>query len=107
VRTNELLGRFNETAAKLNTIAADIEAGRGTLGKFIKDDQLHTEVQATVAGLRQITDSIQKGEGTIGKLLHDDKLYNSFNQTSSEVVKLLYDFRQNPRKYLNIKVSLF
>jgi phospholipid/cholesterol/gamma-HCH transport system substrate-binding protein len=107
VRTNELLGRFNETAAKLNTITADIEAGRGTLGKFIKDEQLHTEVQATVTGLRQITDSIQKGEGTIGRLLHDDKLYNNFNQTSSEIVKLLYDFRQNPRKYLNIKVSLF
>lgn len=107
VRASELLGKFNETATRLNTIASDIEAGRGTLGKFLKDDQLHTEVQATIVGLRQITDSIQKGEGTIGKLLHDDKLYNNFNQTSSEIVKLLYDFRQNPRKYLSIRVSLF
>ena len=54
------------------------------------------------------------GKGTLGKLVTDETLYNNINQTasnvnqlSSESTKLIYDFRQNPRKYLRIKVSLF
>ena len=44
---------------------------------------------------------------TIGKLLTDDSLYSNVNQLSSESTKLLYDFRQNPKKYLTIKFQLF
>ena len=29
------------------------------------------------------------------------------NQLSAEGVKMLYDFRQNPKKYLTIKFELF
>jgi phospholipid/cholesterol/gamma-HCH transport system substrate-binding protein len=106
-RLNDAVGKASTTLEKFDRITADIEAGRGTLGKFVKDEKLHDEVQATVASLRSITERLDKGEGTAGKFLHDDKLYNSVNQMSSEVVKLLYDFRQNPRKYLSIRVSLF
>lgn len=106
-QANEVLAKFNSTTEKLDRITGDIEAGRGTLGKFIKDEKLHDDLSATVASFRSISDKLEKGEGTAGKLLHDDKLYGNLNQTTAEMVKLLYDFRQNPRKYLSIKVSLF
>jgi phospholipid/cholesterol/gamma-HCH transport system substrate-binding protein len=106
-RLNEAVGKANGMLEKFDRITTDIEAGRGTLGKLVKDEQLHNEVQATMASLRSITDKLNRGEGTAGKFLHDDRLYNNANQMSAEVVKLLYDFRQNPRKYLSIKVSLF
>ncbi|MEK6289565.1 MAG: MlaD family protein [Acidobacteriota bacterium] len=106
-QATEILAKFNSTTEKLDKIAADIEAGRGSLGKFIKDEKLHDDVQSTVASFRSISDRLDKGEGSAGKLLHDDKLYNNLNQTTAEMVKLLYDFRQNPKKYLSIKLSLF
>lgn len=106
-RANEIVAKFNTTAEKFDRITGDIEAGRGTLGKFLKDEQLHTDAQAAVASLRGVSDRLNKGEGTAGKFLHDDALYNNANQMSSELVKLLYDFRQNPKKYLSVKVSLF
>jgi phospholipid/cholesterol/gamma-HCH transport system substrate-binding protein len=106
-QATDVLAKFNSTTEKLDKIAGDIEAGRGTLGKFIKDEKLHDDAQATIASFRSISERIDKGEGSVGKLLHDDKLYNNLNQTSSEMVKLMYDFRQNPRKYLSIKLSLF
>jgi len=102
-----VLAKFNSTTEKLDRIAGDIEAGRGTLGKFIKDEKLHDDAQAAIASLKNISERLDKGEGSAGKLLHDDKLYTNLNQTTAEMVKLLYDFRQNPKKYLSIKVSLF
>jgi hypothetical protein len=35
------------------------------------------------------------------------RLYQNLNNMSAEVTKLLYDFRQNPKKYLSVKVAIF
>jgi phospholipid/cholesterol/gamma-HCH transport system substrate-binding protein len=106
-RANDIMAKLNSTADKVDRITADIDAGRGTIGKLLKDDKLHNDLQASIASFKNISEKLDKGEGTAGQLLHDEKLYNNLNQTSAEMVKLLYDFRQNPRKYLSIKVSLF
>ena len=106
-QATDVLAKFNSTTEKLDRIAGDIEAGKGSLGKFIKDEKLHDDVQASVASFRSISDRLDKGEGSAGMFLRDDKLYNNLNQTTAEMVKLMYDFRQNPRKYLSIKLSLF
>jgi phospholipid/cholesterol/gamma-HCH transport system substrate-binding protein len=56
----------------------------------------------------------QGGKGTIGKLITDETLYNNINQTTANInqittegTKLIYDFRQNPKKYLTVRFSLF
>jgi phospholipid/cholesterol/gamma-HCH transport system substrate-binding protein len=106
-QANDMLAKLNSTAEKFERITDDIEAGRGTIGKLIKSEKLHDDVQATVASFRSISDRLDKGEGSAGKLLRDEQLYNNLNQTTAELVKLLYDFRQDPKKYLRIRVSLF
>lgn len=93
---------------------ADINEGRGTVGKLIKDEQIYNDARAAIARFNTAAERIdnvvsaaQRGEGSFGKLLTDDALYSNVNQLSSEGVKLLYDFRQNPRKYLTVKFELF
>jgi len=52
-------------------------------------------------------DEIEKGKGTLGKLLKDPGLYNNLDQSSAEISKLLYDLRQDPKKYLTIRFRMF
>ena len=118
---DELYNRINRTAEKLdrsveqiNGMVADINAGRGTLGKLLKDEQIYNDARTAIARVNTTSERIdslvsaaQRGEGTVGKLLTDDALYSNINQLSSEGVKLIYDFRQNPKKYLTIKFELF
>ncbi|HYP26397.1 MAG TPA: MlaD family protein [Blastocatellia bacterium] len=106
-QTRQTIARANSAIEKLDRLTGDIEAGRGTIGKLIKDEKLHDDLQATVASVRTISQSLERGEGTAGRFLKDDRLYNSANEVSSELVKLLYDFRQNPKKYLSVRVSIF
>ena len=52
-------------------------------------------------------DDIQQGKGTLGRLANDEQLYQNLNEVSAEVIKLLYDFRQNPKEFLTIKLEIF
>lgn len=121
VTDDELYNRINRTADRLdksvdqiNLMIGEINAGRGTLGKLIRDEQIYNDARAAIARFNTTAERIdslvaaaQRGEGTVGKLLNDDSLYSNVNQLSSEGVKMLYDFRQNPKKYLTIKFELF
>lgn len=126
--TRAAINDLRITASKLNGIAddfklisSDLTAGKGTAGKFLKDEQLYEDARNALAKFNStaekfdliITDA-QAGKGTIGKLLTDDTLFTNLNQTagninqlSAEGTKLIYDFRQNPKKYLTIKFKLF
>ncbi len=106
-KANSLLAKLDQTSARLDRTMASIEAGEGNLGKLIRDEELYREARDTIAKLNAISARLERGEGTAGLLLKDDKLYNNVNNVSSEVTKLLYDFRQNPKKYLSIKLAVF
>ena len=109
------------SAAKINAIAddfklisTDLAEGKGSAGKFLKDEKLYEDARVTIDRINALLGDAQSGKGTIGRLVTDETLYNNLNQTasnvnqfSSETTKLIYDFRQNPKKYLRIKLSLF
>ena len=106
-RANSLVKRLDETAVRLDSTLAKVERGEGNLGKLLTDEKLYADTRETVERLKSIAGGLDRGEGTAGLLLKDDKLYQNLNTMSAEVTKLLYDFRQNPRKYLSVKVAIF
>jgi phospholipid/cholesterol/gamma-HCH transport system substrate-binding protein len=105
--TTALVSKLNESSARLDAMVAKIERGEGTVGKLVNDEKIYAETRETIEKLNLIMANLEKGEGTAGKLLKDDRLYNNANNLSAEMTKLLYDFRQNPKKYLSVRVSLF
>jgi phospholipid/cholesterol/gamma-HCH transport system substrate-binding protein len=113
-RINNIADRVDASVIDINGIIADIRQGRGTVGKLLQDEAIYNDARTAIARfnttaerLDNVVSAAQRGEGTLGKLLTDDQLYNNVNQLSSEAVKLIYDFRQNPKKYLTVKFELF
>ncbi|MET0647992.1 MAG: MlaD family protein [Pyrinomonadaceae bacterium] len=108
------IARLNRSVDNIDLIVNDLRAGRGTAGKLLTDEAIYNDARAAIARFNtaaeridNVVAGVQRGEGTAGKLLTDDQLYNNANQLSAETVKLIYDFRQNPKKYLTIKFELF
>lgn len=113
--------KLNGLADDFKTITTDLTAGKGTAGKFLKDEALYEQARDTLAKFNSTAGKLdlmladaQAGKGTIGKFITDETLYNNanatmsnINQLSSEGTKLMYDFRQNPKKFLTIKFKLF
>ena len=112
--TRASVARLTQIAERFDPIILDLSEGRGTAGKFLKDEALYNEARDTLARfnstalrVENIVSAAERGEGTLGKFIRDETLYNNVNQATSEVNKLIYDFRQNPKKYLTVKFELF
>lgn len=88
----------------LNTIVKEINSSRGTLGKFVKDPALYDRLNSTAEKMNSFLEKIERGEGTLGLLAKDEKLYRDLEDATGSLKELLKDIKDNPKKYLNIKV---
>lgn len=93
-----------EVTGELRDLAERIEAGEGTIGRLMQDPTLYTRMTGVVARADSLLTQLDAGQGTAGKMLNDDSLYESLNKFVVDTQKLLNDIRENPRKYLNLKV---
>jgi phospholipid/cholesterol/gamma-HCH transport system substrate-binding protein len=91
----------------LKKVSDDINAGKGTLGKLTKDQELANKIDTTMTKLAALTSDLEAGRGTAGKLFKDDTLYNNANQMLTETQGLVKAIRENPKKYLSIKLHIF
>ena len=115
------LKNLNKISSDFQQLAQELNEGKGSVGKILKDEALYNDARKTIASLNSTTQkfetliaNVQGGKGTVGKLFTDETLYSNLNKTSSNInqlssegTKLMYDFRQNPRKFLTIKFKLF
>jgi phospholipid/cholesterol/gamma-HCH transport system substrate-binding protein len=89
----ELIGRMNR--------------GEGTMGKLVTDQALYNRLDAVTAKFDQVLANLNAGEGTAGQLLKDKQLYENMNGTVVELRSLLAAIQKDPKKYLNLKISIF
>jgi phospholipid/cholesterol/gamma-HCH transport system substrate-binding protein len=102
-----LYNNANDTLANFKKVSEDINAGKGTLGKLTKDEELAQKIDTTLTKLSALTTALEAGQGTVGKLLKDETLYNNANQVTVALQDFLKAFRENPKKYLSIKLHIF
>jgi phospholipid/cholesterol/gamma-HCH transport system substrate-binding protein len=102
-----LYNNANDTIANLKKVSEDLNAGKGSAGKFLKDEELAKKIDTTVTKLASLTTALDAGQGTVGKLFKDETLYNNANQMLVETQGLIKAIRQDPKKYLSIKLHVF
>jgi phospholipid/cholesterol/gamma-HCH transport system substrate-binding protein len=102
-----LYDNANATIVSVKKITDDINAGKGTIGKLAKDEELAAKLRNTIDKLSAIGDRLEAGEGTAGKFLRDPALYNNADQMLIESRELVKSVREDPKKYLTIKLRVF
>ena len=89
------------------TLTGRLNRGEGTAGKLITDAALYDRLNGVAQRLDTLTTNLNAGEGTMGQLLRDRKLYENMNQAVGELRGLIAEIRKDPKKYLNVRVSIF
>jgi phospholipid/cholesterol/gamma-HCH transport system substrate-binding protein len=90
-----------------NSFIRDVRAGKGSLGKLATDETLYNKLRDTSANLATASAKLNDNTTTAGKLFSDPQLYDNLTGMMGDMRLLLGDFRQNPKKFLHIKVSVF
>ena len=98
---------LSSTTTNLDSITGQISRGEGTAGKLINEPELYDRLNSMSERLDAVMTGLQEGDGTAGQLLHDRQLYDNMNGTMDELRQLVEDIRADPRRFLNIRVSLF
>jgi phospholipid/cholesterol/gamma-HCH transport system substrate-binding protein len=73
----------------------------------VTDDTLYTKLRETSDNVANATAKLNENTTTVGKMFSDPKLYDSVTGLTGDMRLLIGDFRQNPKKFLRIKLSLF
>jgi phospholipid/cholesterol/gamma-HCH transport system substrate-binding protein len=102
-----LYDNANDTIANIKKVSETINSGKGTIGRLIQDDELGKKLDTTITKLSELTSELEAGQGTAGKLIKDETLYNNANQMITEAAALVKAVKENPKKYLSIKLHIF
>ncbi|MGA1984075.1 MAG: MlaD family protein [Acidobacteriaceae bacterium] len=97
----------NESLKNLNAILADAQAGKGAAGMLLKDPATAKKLDDTLTKLDDLLTGIDEGKGTVGKLFKDDTTSTNFNNLLTNSSDLVTAIRQDPKKYLSIKLHIF
>jgi len=113
---------MDRTFTQLADIAADMNQGKGTAGKLLKDKDLADNLNKTLASLQDITNKLNEGKGTLGKLINDEETVNNLNESLTGINRYVnkaeqfrtflsyrgeYLFRDggNSKSYLDLRIQ--
>jgi phospholipid/cholesterol/gamma-HCH transport system substrate-binding protein len=98
---------LTSATTNLETLVAKLNRGEGTAGKLISDPALFNRLNSVSERMDTLMTHLNEGEGTAGQLLKDKQLYENMNGVVADVRALVADIRKDPRKFLNVRVSIF
>jgi phospholipid/cholesterol/gamma-HCH transport system substrate-binding protein len=111
-----LLQTFQTIVNRLDSLLAGVEAGKGNIGKLLKDDELYTRLNGIASEGQNLLADVRKGRGTISKLIYDDDLYQEIRSPIKRVDAILADLQagngsagkllKDPALYDEAKASL-
>lgn len=108
--TSQLNKSVPQAFDNVNTITSDFKVVSSNLSDMTTElnsvplDSAMNSLNETLANLQTVTNALKSTESSIGLLLNDKGLYDNLNQTILSADSLLKDIKENPKRYINVKV---
>jgi len=107
LKDDQFARSLTSTTANFDKISGGLSRGEGTAGKLLTDEALYKRLDAVTGRLDTLLTRLNEGQGTAGLLLQDKQLYENMNGVVTDMRSLLVEIKKDPKKFLNVKVSIF
>jgi phospholipid/cholesterol/gamma-HCH transport system substrate-binding protein len=95
-----------QISQNLNSATEDLKTVSDNLSQFDLN-KTYASIDETINNLKLLTDKLNSNNNSLGLLLNDTSLHDSINVTIDNATRLLEDIRENPDRYLTIRLKLF
>lgn len=95
------------TTSNFETLSGRLNRNDNTMGRLFTEKELYDRINAVMARLDKIGADIQNPQGSVGQLLQNKELYENINGAAKEARELIANIKKDPKKYLNVRVSIF
>lgn len=90
----------------LSAVSEDLKTVSGEFSQMDLN-RTYASIDETINNLKLITEKFNSNDNSLGLLMNDTRLHDSLNITLDNATKLLEDIRENPDRYLTIRLKLF
>ncbi len=104
LRNTTQYDQIRDQLAQVRNTLADMNAGKGAAGQMISSDAQYVAWNKMLNAWIENLDSLASGQGAVGQLLSNAQTYESLNGKMHELQTTMKEFREDPRKFLRIKV---
>jgi phospholipid/cholesterol/gamma-HCH transport system substrate-binding protein len=128
IYTDTLYRKVRDPVVQLDQKLALLQSGQGGFGKFLRDPAQYEQISASVQSLRKEIAGVQSAEYIASDTMYSDwshtlshliqkvdevdampmfsssEMFDNLNGAAGEMQKTVKDFRENPRKYLRLKI---
>ena len=107
LKDDRLAKSLTATTGNFEQISARLNRNDNTAGKLLTEKELYDRINSTMQRVDDLTKNLNSGQGTAGQLLHNKEMYDNMNSAAKELKELIAAIKQDPKKYLNVRVSIF
>ena len=108
LKDDALAKSLTATSGNLEDITGRLKRNDNTLGKLLTEKELYDRFNSLATRDRHRSSATsRRPRARFGQLLRNKELYENINAAASEARALIGDIRKDPKKYLNVRVSIF
>ena len=107
IHDDSLYNNLNSAVSNANQLLAGINSGKGAMGKMAKDPAFAQKLDDTLTSLDGILANVNEGRGSLGQLVQSRTLYDHADQAMNQTQLLVKSMREDPKKYLIIRLKVF
>jgi phospholipid/cholesterol/gamma-HCH transport system substrate-binding protein len=111
-----VLDSLQAILTKVDGVVAQVEVGKGTIGKLLVDETLYRSLQSIVDNVQVLAATLNSQKGTLGKLINGDEFYDEAHATLIKLNKIADDvnagkgsagkFLKDPKLYDDLNKSV-
>ncbi|HCO66270.1 MAG TPA: MCE family protein [Dysgonomonas sp.] len=108
--SREINGLLAQLKRDLPRLTEDVTTITGNLAtttdqlKTVDIEATYRSIDATLKNIEQLSTKLNSNDNSLGLLLNDKSLHDSLSMTLGNASLLLQDVRENPSKYINVRV---
>jgi phospholipid/cholesterol/gamma-HCH transport system substrate-binding protein len=86
---NTTLAALEATVKKVDALLDEVDSGRGTIGKFLKDPAMYDKAVSAVSEAQKLLMALNTNKGSLGAFINDRDLYESLQGSIARINTLM------------------